>query len=119
MGRPAPVPESCTTGAWPGLADAVPVTPVPKPRGPPTVSMLQRAEYCPTPPRTTQLFEASQAIPKRGIAMVFVWKDFVRAPFRPANQIEPLGLTVIVGVLGTGLGTVGSNPPILFLTSLI
>src|SRR6266481_9838482 len=100
MGRPAPVPESCTTGAWPGLADAVPVTPVPKPRGPPTVSMLQRAAYWPTPPRTTHLSDACQAIPRRGITLVFVSNDFAGAPFSPANDTVPR-------VLVTGLMIVG------------
>src|SRR5215467_1079645 len=112
MGRPAPVPESCTTGVVALAVEAVPVTPEPKPRGPPAVSMLHRLEYWPTPPRTTQLLEACHANPRRGIAMAFVAKFLVRAPFRPANQIEP-------GVLVTGFVRVGSKPPILFLTSLI
>jgi hypothetical protein len=32
------------------------------------------------PPRTTQLFVADHAIPRRGITLVFVWNDCVRAP---------------------------------------
>ena len=48
----------------------------------------------------------------RCIAMVFVWNDWVRAPFKPANQIDP-------GVLVMGFVRVGSNPPMWFCTSLI
>src|SRR4029077_6917146 len=109
MGRSAPVPESCTTGFWPGLADAVPVTPVPKPRGPPTVSMLQRAAYCPTPPRTTHLSDACQANSRRGITLVFVLYDCVGAPLPPTKETEP-------GVLVTGLVIVGLKPPKWFWT---
>src|SRR5258708_37865162 len=113
MGKPAPVPESCTTGVVGEVpAFAVPVTPVPKPSGPPTVSMLQRLAYWPTPPRTTQLFVGDHAMPRRGITLVLVWNDLVRSPFKPANQIEPK-------VLVTGLVSVGSKPPIWFWTSLI
>src|SRR4029077_9275224 len=86
--------------------------PVPKPRGPPTVSMLQRAAYWPSPARTTHLSDACQANPKRGITLVFVLNDCVGAPFAPAKETEPR-------VLVTGLVIVGLKPPKLFWTSLI
>src|SRR5215469_15952348 len=112
MGRFVPLPDSCTTGVTLLLATRLPVTPVPKPTAPPTVSMLHRAEYCPTAPRTTQLSVACQANPRRGITMVFVWNKFECSPFRPANQIEPIELTGNSGLgLVTGLERVGSNPP--------
>src|SRR6202034_893431 len=126
MGRFAPLPDSCTTGAVVLEVDELPTAPhklgkpqpEPKPITPPTVSSLHRVANWPTPPRKTQVCVGVYAKPRRGITMVFVAKLLFRPPFRPRNKIEPLALVGKMGVLGTGLGMVGSNPPALLYFSL-
>src|ERR1700753_1725307 len=126
MGRFDPFPDSCTTGAVVLEVDELPTAPHklgtpqpdPKPITPPTVSSLHNVANCPTPPRKTQFCVGVYAKPRRGITMVLVAKLLFRAPFRPANHIEPFGLVGKMGVLGTGLGRVGSNPPALLYFSV-
>src|ERR1700722_5662489 len=100
MGRCAPLPDSCTTGAVVLEVDELPTAPhklgkpqpEPKPITPPTVSSLHRVANWPTPPRKTQLCVGVYAKPRRGITMVLVAYLFLRAPLSPANQIEPFWL---------------------------